>query len=249
MSWIDECNEEIKKFGGQAGIVVFGPESHKKFLFNSSQKFPSASTIKLPILMYCMEKGICDNKEKIRVGDLKKVAGTGVLKELSDDVVITFKDAAMLMTIVSDNVATNLLIDRIGMDELKDYLAGLYLENTELNRHMMDLDAIKNGRENYTSARDMYLCLKYCHENRENYPEIIEILKKQQYNEKVPFYVPDNVVIAHKTGEVGKVSHDVGIMYLSEPVIFAILTMAETHMEERNGILKNLGRIIYNEFR
>ena len=125
----------------------------------STCALPSASLIKLPILAAfweTVEAGRLDPSERVSVpAEALRVEGTGVLKALAPGLQPTWSDLATLMITVSDNVATNLIIDRLGMEAIQGWIDKAGLAETRIERRMMDRPAMSAGRGNWTSAADM----------------------------------------------------------------------------------------------
>ncbi len=113
----NKINEELHGFQGRVGLAI--EIEGEGFTVNSEEPFPSASVIKIPILIEGLRQSEIG---KINLDQLipiaSKVGGSGVLQAISRDVRMTIKDLMTLMIIVSDNTATNVLIDLLGMDEL-----------------------------------------------------------------------------------------------------------------------------------
>src|SRR5882724_53562 len=150
-----------KQFDGVLGVAVLDLTDGKNFLLIGDEVFPQASSIKIAILaeLYHQEQQTRDGaKGKARLGDLYTlrkedlVADSEVMLGLTPGVTrLTNRDLATMMIAVSDNSAANVLIDRVGMENVNATLAGLGLKYTRLQRKMMDLKAAREGRENVAS--------------------------------------------------------------------------------------------------
>ena len=130
------------------------------------------------------------------------------------------------MIILSDNYATNMLIDKLGIDNINKTIKEMGLKNTILNRKMFDEEKAKLGLENYISSEDIaYLLEKMYNKeliDEKSSEEMISILKNQRLNGKISFFLQNlkpKVQIAHKTGEDTNITHDVGIVFAKEPFI------------------------------
>ena len=148
---------------------------------------------------------------------------------MHDGLEVTLGDLATLMIILSDNTATNLLIDRLGMGAINQSVDNLGLTGTRLNRKLFQAELSRQGIENYVTARDMGLLLEGLLRgtllNPEASAEMLSILRNQRLNGKMPFYLHSRgVPVAHKTGEDDGITHDVGIIYQDDPVIFCFLS-------------------------
>ncbi|HET7658710.1 MAG TPA: serine hydrolase, partial [Bacillales bacterium] len=208
----------------------------EEITIHSQERCEAASLIKIPILLESFrqhQEGKIDLGKWISVPSEKRVGGAGVLNYLSANMKLTLKDLLTLMIIVSDNTAANLIIDLIGMDSVNRLCEQLGCHQTSLQRALFNQYAIKQGKNNYTSAHDMLICLRELAHgpllNSSNRKEIIEIMKAQQLANKLPNgilqYDENDPILAHKTGEVHGVEHDIGIIrYQNQEILLAVLT-------------------------
>ncbi|MCC6019458.1 MAG: class A beta-lactamase-related serine hydrolase [Candidatus Verstraetearchaeota archaeon] len=227
-----EIMDIIKSVEGTFGIVIKILDTGDEIDINGEEIFPAASIIKIPILVEAFRQnleGRIKLDEPITLRNEDKVGGMGILKELSPGIQLPFIDILTLMIIISDNTATNITIEKVGMKNVNEYMKQLGLKNTILQRKMMDLEARKRGLENLTTPRDMTILLQKIFEktilDNKSCEKILDILKRQQVNDRIPKYLPENIPIAHKTGELPGVRHDVGIIYTEKhPYIISAMT-------------------------
>jgi beta-lactamase class A len=206
----------------------------ERFEIGHERKVSAASLIKVPVLMAAFHKaqtGLLDLNEIIPVPETERVGGSGVVSRMSRGVTLKLIDLLTLMIIVSDNTATNLAIDAVGLDYINDFLGTVGCKETVLGRRLMDYAARKAGRDNFTSAADMMVLYKELWEGSLLSPEYrqkaIEILSEQQYRDKLPRLLSEepDVTFAHKTGELSDVEHDAGILFIrQQPAFIAALT-------------------------
>ena len=128
------------------------------------------------------------------------------------------------MVIVSDNAATNILIRRVGMENVNRTIRELGCEKTCLRRLLFDGEAAARGIENSITAGEMGLLLEKLYQGEvvsaEASAQMLDILKDQRLNGKLPFFLHTmGVPVAHKTGEDDGITHDVGIIYAKEPMV------------------------------
>lgn len=226
-SLLEEKMEEIAEIYKNAGRIGIALEwNKKKISVNGDTIFPSASLIKLPILIegFAQASGKYINlKQLVPISSIQKIGGAGVLQTFSHNSQITIQDLLTLMITVSDNMATNFLIDLLGKDQINNRCKTLNMKNTRLQRDMMDEKARRCGLENYTSPNDILQCLQAISYNREPMLEII--LLQQQFRDKLPLYFHEGAfLVANKTGELGGVEHDCAIIrYKQEIVHIAVL--------------------------
>src|ERR1700687_3053296 len=144
---------------GVMGVAVEDLPTGDHFFLREDEVFAQASSIKITVLanLYLQAE-----KDKLKLTDLYTVQSSDLVPDsdimggLTPGVTrITLRDLATMMVAVSDNSATNVLIDRVGMDSVNATLDSLGLSHTRLRRKMMDLEAAKQGRENISTPREM----------------------------------------------------------------------------------------------
>ncbi|MEM0296557.1 MAG: serine hydrolase [Zestosphaera sp.] len=222
--------EIARRSGGTFGLVVEVIRTGEEIVINEDETFPAASIIKVPVLLEAFRQaleGRLSLDEQIVLREEDEVGGMGVLKELTAGLKLPFIDISTLMIIISDNVAANVVITKVGMKNANSFMKGLGLRKTLLQRKMMDFEARKRGLDNYTSPRDMADLLHKLYAktilNEWSCEKVLDIMKKQQVNDRIPRYLPEGIPVAHKTGELAGVRHDVGIVFAKEPFIISAM--------------------------
>ncbi len=212
----------LEKYQGTYGVFVKSNSEIVKI--NVDEIFPSASLIKLFILLAINNSNL-DNKIKIDKKDI--VAGEGALGKLSGNLTLSVRDLATLMIILSDNMATNILIDYLSMDYINNIIRENGFKSTILQRKMLDFKAAKEGRENYTSPRDVYQVLKLLYKNS----LFLNMLKNQHLNNKISLYLSENedFIFAHKTGELKNIEHDAGRLFYKDKFIDIVVMSKNLH--------------------
>lgn len=249
-----EIEKIISQVDGKVCINFYDLNKNDGFSINGDEKVLSASMIKLLILAELMKK-ISEDKfslsDTIMMANFMKTEGDGVLKELNTGHHFTLKELATLMIIVSDNQATNILIDFLGMENINLLGKELGLRETFLERRMMDAEARKNGYDNYTSADNISLLLKLIYQeklvNKEASQLMLEILLKQQQGERLQRYLPTDIKIAHKCGDLDNLENDGGIIWLEEKVyILVVLTSRMSNLQCKQTIGK-ISKFVYDK--
>jgi beta-lactamase class A len=264
MNKMERIMEELRKkidtvlteYTGRWGIVVLNHSNGRKLEINSQMVFPSASMIKVPIMFEVMRQAAAKTislDQTLIVKDKFRVGGAGILKELRPDIPMTIQELITLMIILSDNTATNMLIDLVGVSSINTTMTDLGLKTTVLRRYMMDFDAALAGKENDTSAADLVLLFAAIYDSLElpsNYSALmLDILTRQKIQDKLPFYLPEGTRIAHKTGTLPGVEHDGGILFLpSGPYIICILTADLAVNFQGLQLVSRIGKVIYEHF-
>ena len=236
--------EIASRLDGVAGYLFVDLTSGERIADLERETFPTASTIKIAIV-YELFKQAAEGRIKLdetMVLDRKKaVGGTGVLVEMGTPT-LSIRDYAVLMVTLSDNTATNVLIDRLGMDAIAKRMQGLGLGATKLRRHMMDTAAAKRGDENVSSPDDLARLLQAMP------PEGIELLKKPKAS-RLRRGLPSGVDTADKPGELDGVRVDAGIVYAkNRPFVFCVMTTFLEDEEEGERAIEEIARSAYEYY-
>ena len=252
--WKKEIEKIISQVEGKVCVNFYDLNKNNGFSINGDKKVLSASMIKLLILTELMKK-ISEDKfslsDTIMMANFMKTGGDGVLKELNAGHHFTLKELATLMIIVSDNQATNILIDFLGMENINLLGKELGLKESFLGRKMMDTEARKNGYDNYTSADNISLLLKLIYQeklvNKEASQLMLDILLKQQQGERLQRYLPTDIKIAHKCGDLDNLENDGGIIWFEDKVyILVVLTSRMSNLQCKQTIGK-ISKFVYDK--
>jgi beta-lactamase class A len=227
-----QLSELLAPATGLIALAARHVESGRTWCHREHHALPSASLIKLPILAAfweAVEAGRLDPAARVSVPAGARVEGTGVLKALAPGLEPTWKDLATLMITVSDNVATNLVVDRLGMATIQAWIGKAGLADTRLERRMMDREAMAAGRNNVTSAADIEALLfevatGTCVSANAS-REMRRALEAQQIQDRLARRLPDGARAINKTGNFTDVMHDAGIVtWRGGTLVIAVLT-------------------------
>lgn len=227
MEWM----ERVRQTPGKVGIY-YRPLDGEAVGFNEDLPLIAASVIKLPVMVEafrCIEVGELDPDERVTVPPEAKLPSCGALTYLHDGLTVTAMDLITLMIILSDNTATNLLIDRLGMEAVNRTMAELEIPGIALRRKLFDAEQSRRGVENTVTARGIGLLLTRMATGTllggKADSQMMSILKNQRLNGKLPFFLHGRgVKIAHKTGEDDGITHDVGVVYAPKPFVVCMLS-------------------------
>lgn len=243
---------------GKKGIIVENKDGIRLIDYNGDEVFPSASTIKLFILwsLYTkIQNGELNRDDLIAINDFEKVGGCGILTQLKTaNLSLSLRDIADLMITLSDNVATNILIDTVGMDFINSEMKKYGFNNSKLERHMMDSEAKARGYDNYTSPEDQVKILKKI-ENDEKIEEVhrkemIEILGNQILVNHAAQYLPLDYKFYHKTGNLDSTLHDSGILVTpNNKYYITILTDELEDIVEGMKVMNLIGEEIFKQIK
>lgn len=251
-----QLEDIIDGFDSRIGIYVKDLSTGEEWGIDADGVYRPASTIKTCILWelyYQASKGDISLDEKIVVKEEEIVKGSGILKELEGGKELTLRELATLMMVISDNTATNVLMDRLGTDSINASMEAMGLTNTYLGRKMMLRNQRGIASPNTTSPRDMGIILEKMVNTEEIFgdlkEEMLGILKRQQKNGNIPAMLPRGTVFAHKGGGLPTVSHDVGILMLEEKnIIIASMNQDFENRYEAQLMHNKIGRLIYDYF-
>jgi len=248
----------IDIFGNHPSVVIKDLDMDWEIDFNKDSLVPSASLVKIPIMLSCFyaaEEKKINLKNSIYLKASEKVEGSKVLGEKPAGSVFTVAELIEPMITQSDNTATNLLIDYIGFDTLDMYFKKIGLKNTNIARKMLDFKGRKEGIENYTTAEDMAFVLEELYHsnfiNKEVSKQCLLLLGQQKINDRIPKKLPkDGTFIAHKTGLERHVCHDVGIVYTQKGnfLICVLVKHENKGAEPAKKLISNIALLTYNYF-
>ena len=234
----DRIAEVDRRLDGAMGVAIRDLTSGETYLLHADDVFAQASSIKITVLaqLYQQEqRGRNGAKNVGRLNDLYTVRSEDMVPDsyimlgLSPGVTrVTNRDLATMMVAVSDNSATNVLIDHVGMSNVEQMLASLGLKNTHLRRKMMDLEAARQGRENVSTPREMMTLLEDIYQNKvvdkELTADFFKVLSTPK-DSSIPKLLPPDVVIANKPGELEAVRNDSGIVFVpNRPFVICVMT-------------------------
>lgn len=207
----------IPRLRGHAGIVIEDGSGATLFSHEPDALFPSASVIKVPLVMALYAEaasGRIDLGERVAVGE--RVDGSGILRHATDLASLTLRDLATLAIIVSDNTATNRVIERVGVDAVNAYLDRWGCPRSRLRRAMYDFAARDRGLENEMtpreSARLLGMLVRSELVDRATSGAVLAILAANQDEARFRRYLPEGVWAANKSGSIARVRNDIGVV-------------------------------------
>ena len=226
---------------GVMGVAIEDLTTGNHFFLREDEVFAQASSIKIAVLANLYQRA---QQDKIKLTDLyvlrssDLVPDSDIMNGLTPGVTrVTLRDLATMMVAVSDNSATNVLIDQVGMDNVNAMLDSLGLTHTRLRRKMMDLEAAKQGKENISTPREMMTLLDAIYHgkllNKELTADFFRMLSTNKTS-WIPRDLPAGLKIADKPGELEAVRNDSGIVFV-EGRPYVICVMTSFLLNEREG--------------
>ncbi len=261
---IEKTLEPVEGRFAVAFIDVQDPDHH--LFIRADEWFHAASTMKTPVLIEAHRQQL---EGRINLDDLIPVKNEFISiadgstysiridRDSGDDLYehlgsrMSMRELCYSMIVRSGNLATNLVIEFLGADNVNSTMAKMGAEGIRVLRGVEDMPAFNAGMNNETTARGlavMFLRLargEILNEEARN--EILSVLKDQHFREMIPARLPDGVVVAHKTGSISGITHDSGIVYLPDGRSYVLVILARDLPEHRIGreAGAEISRLIY----
>lgn len=294
MSLQSELHQIAGDLDGTLGLAVRVLRSGDEYRINDQELFPMASVFKVPLLVQLfrrIEEGALTLDDRVELRAEHQSPGSGVLKEFRPGATVTVWDLAVLMMIVSDNTATDILYEKVGGGEaisatmrelglnsitvpydckgLLNAAAGLDPADrrpetlSETKRRLrsgevaVDSPALASTPENNCATPADMMEIFTRMEQRTLFSAaacdgMIDILLRQQLNQRIPLMLPQPFKVAHKTGTVYDVRNDSGIIYLpnGDPIIFCAFTKGvhPTRWQEGDNAIARAALAVYNHY-
>jgi beta-lactamase class A len=272
----DRIAAVTRPFKGTVVLYAKNLRTGRDFGLGADTKVRTASTIKLPVLC-ALESLVAAGRvrwdERLPLRPDDKVTGSGVLGSLEDGTDLTVRNLAILMIIVSDNTATNLIVDRITADAVNDYLDSIGLTTTRLNRKIRGdgsrladpsgwsrAGSIEQNRKyglGVSTPREMVRLLEMLEAGKIVSPaaskDVLDILTRQQVRDGIARHAPEDLRVASKSGALDALRADVGIVYAGGgPVAMAITvddmpTTDYSPDNAGNSVIWQLGSVLVEE--
>ena len=266
-----ELQARFAELQGKSGasavaVSIADLETGAEFHYHADRWFHAASTIKVAILVGvfgAIFRGELLPQSRVHVRNrflsaydgspyrvrLDRDANPDVHREVGRTLRVSELADAMITT--SSNLATNLLLDLVGLDVLQRTLDGFGLEGIDLRRGVEDEKAFDAGINNRITANGLVGLLRLIGEERAFSPalsrQMVNVLHGQQFKSGIPAGLPRSARVAHKTGEISTIAHDAGLVYLPDrrPYALAVLTEWEPSATGRSATIAAASYLAY----
>lgn len=254
----------IDKSGGEIAVAMRTLDGGAELLIDADKPFHAASTMKVPVMIELFRQtrdGTLSLDDEIPVRNEFKSIVDGSPYALSegddsDKQVYSATGKSMslrrlceLMITVSSNLAANLLIQRLGVDNIRSTVTRLGADGMQVVRGVEDDKAFQKGLNNTTSARGLLVLLEKLAHGSAVDPvadaQMIDVLKRQQFNDAIPAGLPPGTGVAHKTGTITRIHHDAGIVFGPRPYVLVLLVLGIPDQKTSAGIMADLSRVIF----
>lgn len=287
--------ELVNAFPGTLGVAVRDIATGQTISINGDRLFPMASAYKIPILVEVFRQAEAKKfslDDRVQLADSDRTLGSGVLTLMSPGLSPTIKDLATLMIILSDNQATDILLNKVGAENVTATMRSLGLKNIRVDRTTFEMirdylalmdDGAAGKSKDYLMNRPrldtatpervaqadaafakiekdvaspldmaqlLELIVKGKAAGEDSCRQMMTILNRQQFNQRLPRYLPEGTGFAHKTGTIGSTTNDAGVMFVrGNPIALVVFTVDKRagrgEVEERMG---RLARVVYDFF-
>lgn len=259
-----QIEKRIAESHAEVGIVFRTLDGKSQWSHNADESFHAASTMKVPVMIELFHQA---KEGKVRLDDTLTVRNEfhsivdGSVYKLNpaDDSETdlykaegqtrTLAELCELMITVSSNLATNVLIEKLGVENIRATVEALGADGMNVLRGVEDGKAYAQGLNNTTTARGLEVLMTAIAEGKAVEPEssrqMVKILSQQHFNEGIPSGLPTGTKVAHKTGEITKIHHDAAIVYAPRPFVLVILVRGLADEKDSSALMADVTRELY----
>ncbi|MFC7391405.1 serine hydrolase [Scopulibacillus cellulosilyticus] len=292
MSLQENLQKALIGTSGTFGVAVKHLETGEQAQINGHDLFQTASACKIAILAALfneVEKGHLRLEARLQIKPDDPVPGSGVLQKFDSGLEVSVKDLATMMIIVSDNLATDKILELVGKDKVNHFTKALNLQNTHLEHSIWELLSLYAGISPKPKNKETYKMLDEAVEapikrmnseifdmglpnnvstpvemnallerianktiiSAEACEQMIDILKSQQFGHRIPYLLPDEAITATKTGTIGSVVNDAGIVYMANDkgrFVISIFSRDNSSHIEAEQTIAQLTKVSYDWF-
>lgn len=260
-----EVEKRIAASHADVAVAFRTLDGKDEYFYRADDSFHAASTMKVPVMIELFHQA---REGKLRLSDqllihneFRSIAdGSPYKLDPADDSEIglyqaeghtrALSDLCELMITVSSNLATNLLIQKLGVENIRATVHSLHADGTYVLRGVEDGKAYAKGLNNTTSARGLQALMTSIADGHAAdataSQQMIEILERQHFNEGIPAGLPAGTKVAHKTGEIPKiVHHDAAIVFAPRPFVLVVLTRGIAENKDSAALMADIARTLY----
>jgi len=264
---LDAARPEIERLiqasGAEVAVAARTLDGKEQLLIRADDSFHAASTMKVPVMIELFAQA---GQGRLRLDDPLPVRNqfASIMDgspyaldpaEDSDQEVyravgssLTLRQLCEAMITVSSNLAANLLIEKLGVENIRTRVRELGAQGMNVVRGVEDAKAFQAGLVNTTTARGLMVLLEAIANGTAAPPpasdEMLEILKRQRFNAGIPAGLPPGTPVAHKTGTITKIHHDAGIVYAARPYVLVVLVRGIQEEKESAALIAAIARTV-----
>lgn len=268
---LDATRMEIERIIGLSGAevsVVYRPiagASRGEILINPDTTYHAASTMKVPVMIELfrqVDAGMITLDDRIPVSNIfhSIVDGSEFTLESNEAAdgpvflaigkTMSYRDLCEQMITISSNLATNVLMEKLGVERIRVTVAKLKAPGMNVLRGVEDQKAFDKGMSNQTTGRALMTLLTAIANgtagSKASCEEMQAILKRQKFNDGIPAGVPTDIAVGHKTGTITAIHHDAAIVYAKEPYVLVVMTRGMADEKKSDLLIAEISRLIYS---
>ncbi len=255
----------IQSSGAEIAVAYRALDGSRELFIDADMPFHAASTMKVPVMIELFRQArtgklSLDEQLPVRNEFHSIVDGTPYTLSEGDDSdtevyaavgrSLTLRHLCELMITVSSNFAANLLIERVGVENVRRTVTALGADGMQVLRGVEDQKAFDKGMNNTTTARGLAVLLdRIAHGTAVDATadsEMLAILKRQKFNDAIPAGVPEGTVVAHKTGSITRIHHDAAIVFAARPYVLVLLVRGIEDQKKSAALMAELSRAVYD---
>ena len=259
-----ELRQIIESSGAEVAVAYRTLDGTTELLLDADKSFHAASTMKLPVMIELYRQARAgtlslDDSIPIRNEFHSIVDGSPYKLSAGDDSetevyatvggTMTLKQLCEVMITVSSNFAANLLIEKLGVENIRRTVTALGAGGMQVLRGVEDQKAFDKGLNNTTTARGLMVLLDRIGHGQAVDPradaDMMAILKRQKFNDAIPAGVPPGTSVAHKTGNITGIHHDAAVVFAPRPYVLVVLVRGIDDQKKSAALMADLSRAVY----
>jgi len=263
-----ELRSIVAASGAEIAVAFRTLDGRSELLIEPDVAFHAASTMKVPVMIELFKQadaGKLSLQDPLLVRNefhsivdnslftLSSGADSDKAVYAADGRTLTLAQLCEAMITVSSNFATNLLIEKLGVENIRNTVTQLGAEGMQVLRGVEDQKAFDKGLNNSTTARGLMVLFERIGSGtavgRKPDAAMVDILKRQKFNDGIPAGLPKNVAVAHKTGNITRIHHDAGIVFAKRPYVLVILVRGIQDSKQSGALMAKMSRAVYNSVR
>ncbi len=262
----DRIDSMARASGAEVAVAMRTLDGQKSLLISEKTRFHAASTMKVPVMIELfaqVKAGRLSLDDQVVVSNRfhSIVDGSPYEMDIGEDSDPVMYDSigkgvslSLLcdrMIVVSSNLATNILIEKLGVENIRRTVQALGGQGMEVLRGVEDIKAFRKGLSNSTDALGLLHLFEKIGKleaiDIASSRRMIEILKRQEFGDGIPAGLPEGVPVAHKTGEITRIHHDAGIVYGARPFVLVVLVRGIEDRTSSATLIAEITRAVYEE--
>ncbi len=259
-----EIQKLIDEAGADASVAFRMLDGSAELLYRPDVEYHAASTMKVPVMIELFRQaragGLSLDDRIAVVNEFHSIVdGSAYSLDTGDDSDaeiykhlggrLSYRELAEAMITVSSNFAANLIIEHLGATRIQKTVDAMGAGGMHVLRGVEDDKAFEKGLNNSTTARALLTIMESIAKgravDRSASDEMIAILKRQKFNDRIPAGLPPGTPVAHKTGEITRIQHDAGIIFAERPFVLVILVRGLDDARQGSDLAADITRVLY----